>query len=139
MQQSSSTLKVQQRYVFVYGTLRRGQSNDINRLSPPPRFLGTAHVAATLYHLGDYPGVVLGGPVMVTGEVYAISASVESSLDAIEGITDSPNDEYCKREIEVVVDGTGFVCLVYELNAQHAKNRPLIESGDWVHFRALPR
>ena len=55
--------------VFVYGTLRRGDDNDITRLLPAPRLVGHAHVAGTLHHLGAYPGIVLGGPGRVLGEV----------------------------------------------------------------------
>ena len=47
------------RYVFVYGTLRRGGSNDITRLVPSPRWVGTAQVAGQMYNLGAYPGLVL--------------------------------------------------------------------------------
>ena len=39
-------------HVFVYGTLRRGEANDINRLRPPPRYLGQARTRGTLYALG---------------------------------------------------------------------------------------
>ena len=53
----------QARYVFVYGTLRRDEDNDITRLLPTPRFIGTAAICGRMYHLGPYPGVVLA-PVL---------------------------------------------------------------------------
>ena len=65
------------RCVFVYGTLRRGGSNDITRLRPAPRFLGKAQVQGVLYHLGAYPGMALGGSHWVQGEVYAIAPALE--------------------------------------------------------------
>ena len=71
------------RYVFVYGTLRRGGSNDINRLAPAPVWVGEASIAGTLYDFGRYPGVVLGGEGRVVGEVYGIDASLERVLDEI--------------------------------------------------------
>lgn len=71
-------------HVFVYGTLRRGDDNDITRLLPAPRLVGHAHVAGTLHHLGAYPGIVLGGPGRVLGEVYAITPALEATLDEIE-------------------------------------------------------
>lgn len=83
------------RHVFVYGTLRRGGSNDITRLSPAPRWLGFAQVAGMLFHLGAYPGMTLGGDRPVHGEVYAIEPALETVLDAIEGLGgDYPADEY---------------------------------------------
>ena len=48
------------RHVFVYGTLRRGGSNDITRLAPAPRFVGSAQLAGQMYDLGAYPGLILG-------------------------------------------------------------------------------
>ena len=37
-----------ERHVFVYGTLRRGQANDITRLRPVPRWVGEGRVRGTL-------------------------------------------------------------------------------------------
>ena len=48
------------RHVFVYGTLRRGGRNDINRLAPAPRYLGMSEVKGCLYHIDWYPGLTLG-------------------------------------------------------------------------------
>jgi gamma-glutamylcyclotransferase (GGCT)/AIG2-like uncharacterized protein YtfP len=88
-------------HVFVYGTLRRGGDNDITRLGPTPHFMGPAVVQGTLYHLGNYPGMVLGGVNQVVGEVYAITPALERQLDAIEGICPRPTGEYFKREVLV--------------------------------------
>ena len=68
------------RRVFVYGTLRKGQSNDINRMLPAPRYLGRARLNGVMYHLGDYPGVVLGGPRWVQGEVYEVTGALEHAI-----------------------------------------------------------
>ncbi|MEP6558157.1 MAG: hypothetical protein ABJB17_06730, partial [Burkholderiales bacterium] len=43
-------------YVFVYGTLRAGGSNDITRYHPPPQWIGPAGVAGTLHDFGAWPG-----------------------------------------------------------------------------------
>ncbi len=62
---------------FVYGTLRRGDDNDITLLSPPPRFLGQAKIVGQMFHLGNYPGVTLGEGASdashIVGEVYEIN------------------------------------------------------------------
>lgn len=54
------------RHVFVYGTLRRGGRNDINRLAPAPRYVGMGEVRGHLYHFDWYPGLTLGGDQAVT-------------------------------------------------------------------------
>lgn len=120
------------RCVFVYGTLRRGGRNDITRLQPPPRFVGPAQVAGVLYHLGAYPGMVLGGGQWVQGEVYAIAPALESVLDAIEGLGESPGDEYIRREVAVPVLGRVLPCLVYEINPRYVASAPVIAHGDWL-------
>lgn len=120
------------RCVFVYGTLRHGGSNDITRLRPAPRFVGAAQVAGVLYHLGAYPGVLLGGDQWVVGEVYAIEPALEAVLDAIEGVVDQPGDEYIRREVAVRVEGQLLTCLVYEINPLYARAAPVIPQGDWL-------
>lgn len=124
-----------QRLVFVYGTLRRGEVNDINRLQPAPRFLGNACIRGALYDLGPYPGVVLGEEGWVRGEVYAITAELEQQLDMIEEVAPVPSGEYARREVAVQLDGRALTCLVYEIHRERVPGRPRIASGDWLHRR----
>jgi gamma-glutamylcyclotransferase (GGCT)/AIG2-like uncharacterized protein YtfP len=124
-----------QRHVFVYGTLRRGDDNDITLLEPAPRFLGQAQIAGRMFHLGRYPGVLLGGEAAVQGEVYAISAELERTLDEIEELYPQQTNEYFKRELGVLVGGMSVNCIVYEINPIYAHGMPLIASGDWCRDR----
>ena len=112
------------RYVFVYGTLRRGQQRDINHLQPAPLFIGSSQIKGTLYDLGSYPGVRLGGSGWVQGEVYQITPELERQLDEIEEVWPQQSGEYVKREVvvEVVVEvevevvqsaRQALTCLVY--------------------------
>lgn len=120
---------------FVYGTLRLGDDNDITRLVPPPQFIGEATIAGTMYHLGGYPGVTLGGSSQIIGEVYAVSAELEKKLDAIESEYPAQPDEYAKRAIRVQVSGQWHDCFVYEINPAYTAGKPIIASGDWVKDR----
>jgi len=121
--------------VFVYGTLRRGDDNDITRLEPAPHFIGPAAVHGTLYHLGAYPGMVLGGETVVQGEVYAITPALERQLDEIEAVYPQQTDEYFKRRIPVAVQDALLVCIVYEINPAYIVGARTILSGDWVRDR----
>jgi gamma-glutamylcyclotransferase (GGCT)/AIG2-like uncharacterized protein YtfP len=123
------------RWVFVYGTLRAGDDNDITRLQPAPTFIGKAQIAGTLYHLGRYPGVVLGGAGAVHGEVYQISAELERKLDEIESLYPQQKDEYFKRELVVNVQGQAVPCVVYEINPIYTVGKPVLAGGDWVRER----
>lgn len=135
------------RHVFVYGTLRRGESNDINRLEPAPAWVGPATVSGSLFDLGAYPGLVLAGTQgedgtpdglphgRVSGEVYRITSALESLLDRIEDVAPEPSGEYRRREVEVIVSGRVLACLVYELTWERALGRLRIDPGDWVAWR----
>lgn len=120
-----------ERYVFVYGTLRRGEANDITRLRPPPVFLGSARVAGTLYDLGPYPGLILGGVDWVQGEVYAITPELERQLDLIEEVAPVPSGEYTRRHVAVELPGRTLNCLVYEIAPARVQGGARIASGDW--------
>lgn len=127
--------------VFVYGTLRAGERNDIALaarsvgLDPPP-CLGRCQMLGRMHDLGSYPGVVFqanGGAVL--GEVYPLSAALERKLDEIESLyplaVGGASDEYAKHR----VDTPWGEALVYLLNPSYAEGRPVITGGDWVSYR----
>ena len=124
------------RHVFVYGTLRRGGRNDINRLRPAPHYLGMGEVRGVLYHIDWYPGLTLGGEeaVTVVGEVYRIAPALEAVLDEIEQIVPGADSEFFKREVDVQVEGRAVACLVYEINPARVRGRQVIGHGDWIVF-----
>lgn len=142
-------------YVFVYGTLRRGESRDINLLLPAPRWLGLASVPGVLHDLGDYPGMILQGESLVTGEVYEISEELERQLDEIEEVWPQKTGEYNKRQVLVQLDSTPSVlllhiessshylsnglkkinCILYEISLERTRGMQVIAGGDWVQHR----
>lgn len=124
------------RHVFVYGTLRRGGRNDINRLAPAPAYVGMGEVRGVLYHIDWYPGLTLGGEeaVTVVGEVYRITPELEAVLDGIEQIVPGADSEYFKRELDVLVQGRPVRCLVYEINPSRVRGKQVIGHGDWILF-----
>ena len=126
------TITEQLRYVFVYGTLRRGEQRDINRLQPAPTFMGDGKINGTLYDLGSYPGVRLGGTYWVQGEVYQISLELERQLDEIEEVWPQQTGEYARREVVVECAVMALVCLVYEAAEVRIKGLAVIESGNWL-------
>jgi gamma-glutamylcyclotransferase (GGCT)/AIG2-like uncharacterized protein YtfP len=132
---STTAPHAQEKLFFVYGTLRRGDDNDITRLEPAPRLVGHARIKGVMYHLGGYPGMTLGGDQDIVGEVYAVGPVLEAKLDAIESEYPAQADEYAKRDISVVVDGQALACCVYEINPAYTVGKPVIASGDWVRDR----
>ena len=122
-------------YVFVYGTLRRGEQRDINCLLPAPGFIGGGQVCGVLYDLGRYPGARLGGTQQVQGEVYQIVPELERQLDQIEEVWPQPNGEYAKTTVVVHCAGAVLTCLIYEVTVARFRGCPVIASGDWLNRR----
>ena len=123
-------------YVFVYGTLRKGQRNDINLLNPQPLFTGLAWLKGQLYSRGWYPGILLGGEQWVLGEVYQVSAQMLAQLDVLEELAPVPSGEYQRVQIKVECAGQELVCDMYELSEHCAAQSTPIAEGDWVKFMA---
>lgn len=103
--------------LYVYGTLRPGNTEPIT-------------VAGTMYDLGPFPGVVLGGGnkvVVERTEVESIAA-----CDRYEGYyEDDPEGSlYIRVPFE---DGW-----IYEFN-RHVDPKKVVESGDWLEHKKIQR
>ena len=122
-------------FVFVYGTLRQGQVNDINLKHPTPFFLGMSWVNGQLYDRGWYPGIQLGGSHQVLGEVYEVSDELLAQLDVLEEIAPTPSGEYQRVQAGLVCGERTLSCHIYELTPAVARQSPLISEGDWLAYR----
>jgi gamma-glutamylcyclotransferase (GGCT)/AIG2-like uncharacterized protein YtfP len=127
--------------VFVYGTLRAGEINDISQAAArhdiaEPTLLGTATVRGYLFDFGAYPGLVLdeAGPP-VCGDVYEIDPDLIAVLDEIEEIYPGVEGPFVAREVTVEVDGAALACRFYPVTKHAVKGLPEIRSGDWVAHR----
>ena len=124
-------------HVAVYGTLRAGGNNDIQRLRAGLICTGKTCLEGTLYDLGWYPGLQLQGPHVVLAEVYALDAVLEQALDGIEGLWPTDLGEYAKRLLRVPVAlPSGVVqpmtVLVYEALPATVQGAPVIHASDWL-------
>lgn len=129
------------RHVFVYGTLRAGEINDIgkaaarNRIAPP-QLVGPASVRGRLYDFGHYPGVVPDASAgLVYGDVYEIDDMLVPVLDEIEEVYPGVDGLFMSRDVVVGVDGHRLTCLFYPVGAESVAGLPCVESGDWVAYR----
>jgi gamma-glutamylcyclotransferase (GGCT)/AIG2-like uncharacterized protein YtfP len=134
------------RYVFVYGTLRKGAINAIDQLTPAAEYVGTAQVRGTLYNFGSYPGLVLEQAAeneqgtksqVIYGEVWKISQTLEQKLDAIEAQFPSQPDEFLRDYVTVAPASPNgleqtFKCVIYTVNPKYVEQLPVIKTGDWL-------
>ena len=135
--------------LFVYGTLRRGGSNDIARIAPDAVLITTARVRGRLYDVnGRWPALVQDeGAGWVIGEIYRVSPQSWPALDALEDpVTPThPDGAYFKVEANVEwgsssecgsARGTERVTL-YTANPAMTRLTHLISSGDWIAYAAI--
>jgi gamma-glutamylcyclotransferase (GGCT)/AIG2-like uncharacterized protein YtfP len=125
-------------HVFVYGTLRRGDRNDINRLTPAPQWMGYGTVRGDLFDYGRHPGLVLrdDGP-QVLGEVYRCEPALIKVLDEIELNYPLIPGLYRQAWCSVACGPNTYQCLLYELTDGGKSAQALIEGSglvDWTSF-----
>lgn len=133
-------------FIFVYGTLRRGEHADLSKSSHHfnVRYCGTDRINGRLYHLGAYPGVKqLPGTDFdedkptVTGEIFMVGdPSIGAFLDAYEGYyPDEPSQGLYDRR--VLHTEKGKIVWVYTYNPPVTSDQQ-IQSGDWCKNSAMP-
>lgn len=103
-----------QRYLFVYGTLKRGSRNrHAKRLARSAEFLGLARIRGRLCRLNHYPGIRLqvSGNKWVSGEVFRLHnpSGLLRELDRYEG------REFRRVKVRgVLPNGSRLPCWIYE-------------------------
>ena len=125
--------------IFVYGSLRRGGHNDIQRLFPAACFISAGWMQGWLYDLGSYPGLALvggsGPATRICGELFAVDAHTLHALDQFESVNNADpfQGDYWRRAVAVSINtGSSVWAWVYECNpARWSLDRP-ISSGDWL-------
>lgn len=110
-----------QHLVFVYGTLRQGESN--HHFLEASQCLGSYETQPefALYDLGDYPALIEGHQ-SIQGEVYLIDAKTLQRLDILEDVP----VEY-RRETISTPFGDAWIYLYQDSSRLNEQ----IESGDW--------
>lgn len=116
--------------VFVYGTLRMGDSRH-----GVHSFIEVLHEEAylkghNLLDLGAFPGVVPGDGV-VRGEVHLYDTL--RVLDGIEGYRedDPKHSLYIREKVMVETPEGNLQAYVYVFNTNQDNSRRVISSGDW--------
>ncbi|HSH44436.1 MAG TPA: gamma-glutamylcyclotransferase family protein [Longimicrobiales bacterium] len=114
-------------HLFVYGSLRSGARTLGRELLAECELVGPATVRGTLYDVGDYPTLLLGGDDVVEGEVWRCPATLLRVLDRYEGTV-----EGLFRRAAVRADG--HACWVYVAGPRlgpRLRPEARIESGSW--------
>ncbi|PWK37601.1 gamma-glutamylcyclotransferase family protein [Cupriavidus plantarum] len=127
--------------VFVYGTLRAGEVNDLNVAAQrhgiaAPTLVGAGVIAGRLYDFGTYPGLVLdaaAGPVR--GDIYDIPHALLPVLDEIEEVYPGQATLFVREVRDIDHGGAPLPCLLYPVADSAVAGLARIDSGDWVEYR----
>jgi gamma-glutamylcyclotransferase (GGCT)/AIG2-like uncharacterized protein YtfP len=118
-------------FLFVYGTLRRGVTNEWSRfLANNAQPVGTGKTSGILFQLDGYPGMVTSpnGRHRLVGEVYQIDdpAHTWAALDKYEG------EEFERQIVSVKLDnGRKLDAWAYVYKAD-TSDKQRIASGDFL-------
>ncbi len=129
------------KYIFVYGTLRRGFEHPLaSLLEKQAEFIGIGHYQGRLYDLGSYPGVIASDNPLdkVQGDVYQLDTTTDllSKLDAYEGfVPQRPDASLYLREVVRIslTDGAVIDSSIYLYN-QPVPTEGLIPCGDYLAY-----
>ena len=127
--------------IFVYGTLRSGEANDITQVARRygialPEYAGRASVTSYLHDFGNFPGLALDGRgVNVVGEIYRIAPQLLPILDEIEEFRPGRPSLFERVETSISLGDQALTCHVYLIAGEEFRKHPLIGGGDWVAYR----
>lgn len=114
-------------YVFVYGTLKKNQSNHsvLERINGLLIGNGkTTYPTFQMFSMNDWYPVIINGNSYINGEVYLINESdLFSDLDVLEGYPDL----YQRKAIDVTLDsGSKIKAIVYYMSGSFGdiKDKP---------------
>lgn len=118
--------------VFVYGTLRRGSSNDFRMAGA--EFVAAGSVRGSIYRIDWYPGLVLEEAGDVIGEIYEVEPWLLAELDLFEGLPvgETEGSEYRRvRADTIAADGRKFSAWVWEWLGP-VDDFKKVTGGDWL-------
>ncbi|CAB3879523.1 gamma-glutamylcyclotransferase family protein [Achromobacter animicus] len=132
-------------YVFVYGTLRAGEINDLARAAaarglPAASHVGAASVPGMLVDFGDWPGLI---PVQdgrrVRGDVFQVEPALIALMDEIEEYQPGKPCCFVRRTVTASLEGAGptslLPCEYYPINPAFRAAAVDIAGEDWIAHR----
>ncbi|SAI72262.1 AIG2-like family [Bordetella ansorpii] len=131
-------------YVFVYGTLRRGEINDLARAAeraglPAPRNAGPGRVPGRLVDFGDWPGLLppaAGADARpILGELYQVTPELLALMDQIEEYTPHAPCCFVRADTLAHTASGAIACQYYPIDPAFRGQAPDIDEDDWVAYR----
>lgn len=129
---------MQDEFIFVYGTLRRGCTTGAHATYlADARFIDCAKIHGKLFRVSYYPALVVDEHAdWVVGEVYQLpSAEQLARLDAYEECTYPavPEQEYQRLRVQVQTAAGDYLSVWVYAYQRTCKGLELIASGDFLN------
>lgn len=140
-------------YVFVYGTLRAGEINDLAQAAarrglPAASHVGPASVPGMLVDFGDWPGLI---PVddgrRVRGDVFRVDPALIALMDEIEEYRPGQPCLFVRREVGARLEPSNdasptppgaaglLTCQYYPIDPALRAAAVDIAGDDWIAYR----
>ena len=131
--------------LFVYGTLRHGADNDMQRLlARQARHIGPAWFQGQLFRVSDYPGVIASDDPtdQVVGDLYELPSdgALLAALDDYEGCSErfTHPQEYLRTQTAIRTLGHADCVAWIYLFQRALTGLERIASGDFLAHSAGP-
>lgn len=131
-------------YVFVYGTLRAGEINDLAQAAarrglPPARHVGAATVPGMLVDFGDWPGLLpVADGRRVLGDIYEVDPALVALMDEIEEYAPGRPGCFVRRPVlarPLAPGAAPVACQYYPIDPAWRGTAADIDGDDWVAYR----
>jgi gamma-glutamylcyclotransferase (GGCT)/AIG2-like uncharacterized protein YtfP len=128
-------------HVFVYGTLRAGESNDIVEVAArlelnAPVLIATTTTRGWLHDFGGYPGLVPDpAGASVVGDIYLVDTAILPALDEIEEVYPDQAGLFARDRLRLEARGRWLECFYYPVDPRQVAGMARIDGGDWVAHR----
>lgn len=131
---SSKIQDMKCRFVFVYGTLRKGEPNH-HLLAGAKCVNECAWINGTLFDTGQgYPALSLTPFGSVYGEVYEVDDKLIRKLDQLEGYELGRERNLYEREMKKIMSNDGlFETYIYTVDHNPSLCKKRIDCGDWLN------
>jgi len=114
--------------IFVYGSLKSGYGNNIVLDDSTFIDFHATNSKYTMYDLGAFPAVALGGKSSITGEIYSVSDEILNAVDVLEGVD---HDFYKRHTISTKEYGDVIMYVITDAYMETQETHDVIKDGTW--------
>jgi len=114
--------------IFVYGSLKSGYGNNIVLGDSDFIDFYATNSKYTMYDLGAFPAVAVGGKSVISGEIYSVNDEILEAVDMLEGV----DHNFYERHI-ISTQEFGDV-IMYVITAEYMETQEtldVIKDGSW--------